>query len=92
MQVDSVYVSNIWNNSDTLIYTFADTAGLYFVQVTDTNGCQNISNGIDVVTYPKPSADFWIDGVCFEIEIHSRDAPKFTKNFERSRPRHVRSR
>ena len=35
LQVDSVYVSNIWNNSDTLIYTFADTAGLYFVKVTD---------------------------------------------------------
>lgn len=74
LQVDSVYVSNIWNNSDTLIYTFADTAGLYFVKVTDTNGCQNISNGIDVVTYPKPSADFWIDGVCFEIETNLIDS------------------
>ncbi len=74
LQVDSVYSAFLWSNNATSIYTYADTAGLYFVNVTDTNGCENMSNAIDIITYPKPSADFWIDGVCFEVETNLIDS------------------
>ena len=64
LQVDSIYSSNIWNNGDTLIYTFGDTSGIYFINVTDTNGCSNNSNSITVDAHPNPFADFIVDGVC----------------------------
>ena len=70
---DSVYTNMLWNNGQTTSTVIADTTGLYFVNVTDSIGCTSISNGIDVVTYPKPIADFWIDGVCFEIETNLID-------------------
>ena len=64
LQVDSIYSSNIWNNGDTLIYTFGDTSGIYFINVTDTNGCSDISDSIYVDVHPNPLADFIVDGVC----------------------------
>jgi len=71
---DSVYTNMLWNNGQTTSTVIADTTGLYFVNVTDSIGCTSISNGIDVVTYPKPVADFWIDGVCFESATNLIDA------------------
>ena len=70
---DSVYTNMLWNNGQTTSTVIADTSGLYFVNVTDSIGCTSISNGIDVVTSPKPVADFSIDGVCFEIETNLID-------------------
>ena len=64
LQVDSIYSSNIWNNGDTLIYTFGDTSGFYSINVTDTNGCSNNSDSIYVDAHPNPFADFIVDGVC----------------------------
>lgn len=64
LQVDSVYVSHIWNNGDTLIYTYGDTSTNYFINVTDTNGCSNNSNSIIVDAHPNPFADFIVNGVC----------------------------
>jgi len=67
LQVDSNYVTQSWNNGTTTIYTYADTSGNYYVNVTDTNGCSNNSNAINVVVYPNPIADFIINGICANI-------------------------
>jgi gliding motility-associated-like protein len=67
LQVDSNYISNIWSNDDTLIYTYGDISGNYYVNVTDTNGCSNNSDSINVIVYPNPIADFIIDGICVNI-------------------------
>jgi gliding motility-associated-like protein len=64
LQVDSNYVTQSWNNGTTTIYTYADTSGNYYVNVTDTNGCSNNSNAINVVVHPNPIADFIMDGIC----------------------------
>ena len=67
LQVDSNYVTQSWNNGTTTIYTYADTSGNYYVNVTDTNGCSNNSNAINVVVHPNPIADFSINGICANI-------------------------
>ena len=64
LQVDSAYSVFSWNNNSTSIYTYADTSANYFVNVTDTNGCRNTSNTINVVVHPKPVADFEVNGIC----------------------------
>ena len=64
LQVDSNYVAQSWNNGTTTIYTYADTSGNYFVNVTDTNGCSNRSNTINIDVRPKPVANFIVDGIC----------------------------
>ena len=70
---DSIYSSLIWNNGGNTQSILADTSGLYFIVVADTNGCIATSNGIDVIVYPNPIADFWIDGVCFKSETNLID-------------------
>ena len=67
LQVDSNYVAQSWNNGTTSIYTYADTSGNYFVNVTDANGCSNISNTINIDVHPNPVADFIVDGICANI-------------------------
>ena len=67
LQVDSNYVTQSWNNGTTTIYTYTDTSGNYYVNVTDTNGCSNNSNVINVVVHPNPIADFIINGICANI-------------------------
>ena len=64
LQLDSNYVSNIWNNGISLTYTYIDSTGNYFATVIDTNGCSNISNYIYVDVNQNPIADYIIDGVC----------------------------
>ncbi len=64
LQVDSNYVTQSWNNGINTAYTYADTSGNYYVNVTDTNGCSNNSNTINIIVYPNPVADFIIDGIC----------------------------
>ena len=64
MQVDSAYVKQNWNNGTTSIYTYADTSGNYFVNVTDANGCSNRSNTINIDVRPSPVANFIVDGIC----------------------------
>jgi len=64
LEVDSAYSSFLWNNDSTSIYIYADTVANYFVNVTDTNGCSNSSNIITTDIYPKPDADFIVDGIC----------------------------
>jgi len=64
LQVDSVYSAFLWSNNATSIYTYADTSANYYVSVTDTNGCSNISNIINVDVKPMPVADFIVDGIC----------------------------
>ena len=70
---DSMYSSLIWNNGFSTQSVSVDTSGLYFIIVSDTNGCVSTSNGIDIVVYPNPIADFWIDGVCFQLETNLVD-------------------
>lgn len=70
---DSMYSSIIWNNGFSTQSVSVDTSGLYFIIVSDTNGCLSTSNGIDIVVYPNPIADFWIDGVCFQLETNLVD-------------------
>jgi gliding motility-associated-like protein len=67
LQVDSNYVAQSWNNGMTTIYTYADTSGNYFVNVTDTNGCSNRSNTINIDVHPNPVADFIVDGICINV-------------------------
>jgi len=67
LQVDSIYSSFLWNNNSSSIYLYADTTDNYFVNVTDTNGCSNRSNIINVDVHPKPIADFIVDGICVNI-------------------------
>ena len=38
--VDSLFSSIIWSDSSTSDSLVVDTSGIYFVNVTDTNGCQ----------------------------------------------------
>tara|TARA_B100000767_G_scaffold274399_1_gene307272 strand:+ start:881 stop:2161 length:1281 start_codon:yes stop_codon:yes gene_type:complete len=64
IQVDSVYDAFLWNNNSTSIYIYADSISEYYVNVTDTNGCKNNSNIISIDVYPKPIADFIVDGFC----------------------------
>lgn len=64
LQLDSNYISNIWNNGINLTYTYIDSTGNYFVTVVDTNGCSNTSNSIYVDVNQNPIADYSIDGVC----------------------------
>ena len=64
LQVDSVYSSFLWNNNSNSIYLYADTIANYFINVTDTNGCSNRSNIINVDVHPNPEADFIVDGIC----------------------------
>ena len=64
LQVDSNYVTQSWNNGTTTIDTYADTSGNYYVTVTDTNGCSNNSNTINIDVHPNPIADFIINGLC----------------------------
>ena len=67
LQVDSNYLAQSWNNGSTIIYTYADTSGNYFVNVIDTNGCSNTSNTINVDVDPNPVADFIVEGICANI-------------------------
>ena len=67
LQVDSVYSAFLWNNNSTSIYIYADTSANYFVNVTDTNGCKNNSNSINVDVHPNPVADFIVDGICVNM-------------------------
>ena len=67
LQVDSSYVTQNWNNGITAIYTYADTSGNYYVTVTDTNGCSNNSNTINIDVHPNPIADFIINGICVNV-------------------------
>ena len=65
---DSLYNSLLWSNglnSDSIQVYESDN---YYLVVTDTNGCSNISNSIDVYVNPKPNAEFRIDGVCEESQ------------------------
>jgi len=70
LQVDSNYVAQSWNNGATTIYTYADTFGDYFVNVTDSNGCSGSSNIIDIDVHPNPVANFIVDGICANIASH----------------------
>ena len=67
LQVDSVYSTFLWNNNSTSIYTYADSTANYFVNVTDTNGCKNNSNSINIDVHPNPVADFIVDGICVNM-------------------------
>jgi len=67
LQVDSVYSAFLWNNNSTSIYTYADSTANYFVNVTDTNGCKNNSNSINIDVHPNPVADFIVDGICVNM-------------------------
>jgi len=64
LQLNSNYVSNIWNNGISLTYTCIDSTGNYFATVIDTNGCSNISNSIYVDVNQNPIADYIIEGSC----------------------------
>ena len=70
---DSVYENMFWNNGEIHSSVIIDTAGVYFLDVIDSNGCTNISNAINVVVYPKPVPNFSFDGVCFGIETNLID-------------------
>ena len=71
---DSMYTTLMWNNGLNTQSIQADTTGLYYIVVADTNGCTNTSNGIDIIVYPNPIAEFWIDGICFESETNLIDS------------------
>ena len=71
---DSVYTSLMWNNGFNTPSIDVFSNGNYFVVASDTNGCSNSSNSIDVYFNPKPNAAFWIDGVCFESSTNLIDS------------------
>lgn len=71
---DSVYTTLLWNNGLNTDSIQVFNSGNYFVVVADTNGCSNVSNSIEVDFNPRPNADFWVDGVCFENESNLIDA------------------
>ena len=64
LQVDSIYISNIWNNGMSAISILVDTTAEYFIEVEDTNGCVGVSSSIFTLQHPNPDVTFSIDGIC----------------------------
>ncbi|MEM0998633.1 MAG: PKD domain-containing protein [Bacteroidota bacterium] len=48
------FVDYLWSTGTTGASITVDSAGLYFVQVTDLNGCMNTSNMVNVTVDPLP--------------------------------------
>ncbi|MBN1447030.1 MAG: VWA domain-containing protein [Bacteroidetes bacterium] len=48
------FVSYAWSNGGSGQYTAVNSAGEYWVTVTDSNGCRGMSDTITVVTWPAP--------------------------------------
>ena len=69
IELDSVFSAFLWNNNETSIYIYADSTNDYSVIVTDTNGCKDTSNIINVNVNPNPDADFIVDGFCVRTPI-----------------------
>lgn len=44
-----------WNNGDTTLRTAAFKSGKYFLTATDSNGCVDTSNNINIQAIPKPN-------------------------------------
>ena len=69
LQVDSNYVSAIWNNGANSMFTSAYTSGNYYVTVTDSNDCVNSSNSISINVQEDVNASYEIDGICINTPI-----------------------
>lgn len=52
------FSSYAWNNGDTTAQTWISMAGMYLVVATDSNGCIDSSNVVDVVVLPNPLVSF----------------------------------
>jgi hypothetical protein len=48
------YSSYLWNNGDTRSYTYANSAGDYWLSVTDANGCSAVSQHTGINVYSVP--------------------------------------
>ena len=73
LQLDSIYAANTWNNGSIASSIWVDTTGQYAVEVTDTLGCQNISQTIFTTMHPDPDVSFSVDGVCEDMPTFFSD-------------------
>ncbi|MBK7108360.1 MAG: gliding motility-associated C-terminal domain-containing protein [Bacteroidetes bacterium] len=71
------YVSYLWSTGETGSTITIDSAGIYFVTVTDANGCTGTSDPISVIinTYPEidaqPDTVFVSDGELAQLNVSS---------------------
>ncbi|MBC8173916.1 MAG: gliding motility-associated C-terminal domain-containing protein [Chitinophagales bacterium] len=62
----SGYESYLWSTGETTQTILVDSAGFYFVTVTDGNGCEGISEPIEVIINYPPEIDAFPDTVYVE--------------------------
>ena len=60
IEIDSVFDSYLWSNSDTNNFTIINSSGTYFLNVVDTNGCKD-SDTINILNHPIPLIDIGND-------------------------------
>jgi hypothetical protein len=52
----------LWSNGDTAQSITADSAGIYFVEITDSNRCSDISDSIQIEVFPLPDETVYLNG------------------------------
>ena len=66
LQLDSSYVSVLWNTNDIEDYIYVYETGTYQVEVTDSFGCKNLSNVVSITSYDSLEADFIAKEICLQ--------------------------
>ncbi len=61
LQADSSFVDYLWVDLSTNQYLTVDSTGAYYVVVTDTNGCSNSSDTINITVLSLPAVDLGND-------------------------------
>ena len=61
LQADSGFVDYLWVDLSTNQYLTVDSTGAYYVVVTDTNGCSNSSDTINITVLSLPAVDLGND-------------------------------
>jgi len=64
------FLQVIWNTGDTTLSIYADITGTYFTVVTDSNGCSDTSNVIQVNVFTDPIVELGSDSmICITQNI-----------------------
>ena len=66
LQLDSSYVSVLWNTNDIEDYIYVYETGTYQVEVTDSFGCKSLSNVVSITSYDSLEADFIAKEICLQ--------------------------
>ncbi|MBC8047272.1 MAG: gliding motility-associated C-terminal domain-containing protein, partial [Fimbriimonadaceae bacterium] len=62
----SGYTNYLWSTGETTQTIFVDSAGIYYVTVTDENGCTGISDPVEVILHYPPEIDAFPDTIYVE--------------------------